>query len=219
MNIQEILLKCDHTNLKQTATWNDIKQICDEGIEYGTASVCIPPCFVKQAAKYVKGRIKICTVIGFPNGYQTTESKCFETTQAVKDGADEIDMVINLSYLKTNSDLALWEINQVKKAAMGRLLKVIIETCLLTDEEKLTACYIVSLSKADYIKTSTGFSTGGATLEDVKLLYENCFGKKVKAAGGIKTLEDGEKFIKAGAERLGSSNLVRLAKEAGYANR
>lgn len=183
MNIQEILSKCDHTNLKQTATWNDIKQICDEGIEYGTASVCIPPCFVKQAAKYVKGRIKICTVIGFPNGYQTTESKCFETTQAVKDGADEIDMVINLSYLKTNSDLALWEINQVKKAAMGRLLKVIIETCLLTDEEKLTACYIVSLSKADYIKTSTGFSTGGATLEDVKLLYENCFGKKVKAAG------------------------------------
>ncbi|NLN56189.1 MAG: Deoxyribose-phosphate aldolase [Candidatus Aerophobetes bacterium ADurb.Bin490] len=218
MNIKDILARLDHTNLKQTVTLDDIKRTCDEGILYNTATICIPPCFVRQASDYVNNKIKVCTVIGFPNGYQTTKVKCFETSQAVKDGADEIDMVINLSYLKTNPETAVREINEIKEAAEGKTLKVIIETCLLTYEEKLTACKILSESKGDFIKTSTGFSTGGATLEDIKLLVRHCKGKRVKAAGGIKSLEDAVQFIEAGADRLGSSGLIRLVKEANYVN-
>lgn len=218
MNIKDILARLDHTNLKQTVTLDDIKRTCDEGILYNTATICIPPCFVRQASDYVNNKIKVCTVIGFPNGYQTTKVKCFEASQAVKDGADEIDMVINLSYLKTNPETAVREINEIKEAAEGKTLKVIIETCLLTYEEKLTACKILSESKGDFIKTSTGFSTGGATLEDIKLLVRHCKGKRVKAAGGIKSLEDAVQFIEAGADRLGSSGLIRLVKEANYVN-
>lgn len=218
MNIKDILARLDHTNLKQTVTLDDIKRTCDEGILYNTATICIPPCFVRRASDYVNNKIKVCTVIGFPNGYQTTKVKCFEASQAVKDGADEIDMVINLSYLKTNPETAVREINEIKEAAEGKTLKVIIETCLLTYEEKLTACKILSESKGDFIKTSTGFSTGGATLEDIKLLVRHCKGKRVKAAGGIKSLEDAVQFIEAGADRLGTSGLIRLVKEANYVN-
>ena len=207
---EEILKKVDHTLLKQTSTWEDIKKLCDDAIKCNTASVCIPPCFVKQAKEYVGDKMKICTVIGFPNGYTLTKVKMYETEQAVEDGADEIDMVINVGKLKEkNYDYILNEINGIKSKCNGRILKVIIETCLLTEEEKIKMCEIVSQSDADYIKTSTGFSTGGATLEDIELFKKHMKnGKKIKAAGGIKNFDDAEEFVKAGADRLGTSRLV-----------
>lgn len=207
---EEILKKVDHTLLKQTSTWEDIKKLCDDAIKCNTASVCIPPCFVKQAKEYVGDKMKICTVIGFPNGYNLTKVKMYETEQAVEDGADEIDMVINVGKLKEkNYDYILNEINGIKSKCNGRILKVIIETCLLTEEEKIKMCEIVSQSDADYIKTSTGFSTGGATLEDIGLFKKHMKnGKKIKAAGGIKNFDDAEEFVKAGADRLGTSRLV-----------
>lgn len=210
-NTELILSKCDHTLLTQTATWEDIKKICDEGMEYHTASVCIPPCYVKQAKNYVDNRLKICTVIGFPNGYQTTETKFFETKNAIENGADEIDMVINLGFLRSGDELSvLNEIRQIHQACGTKVLKVIIETCLLTEEEKIKMCHIVTQAGADYIKTSTGFSKGGATLEDVKLLRANV-GKEVlvKAAGGISGLQDADEFLNAGADRLGTSRVVK----------
>ena len=208
---EEILKKVDHTLLKQTATMKDIEKICDDAIANNTASVCIPPVYVKQAKDYVKGKMKICTVIGFPNGYNTTSTKVFETAQAVKDGADEIDMVINIGKVKENNyEYISNEINKIKEACNGKLLKVIIETCLLTEDEKIKLCEVVSNSKADYIKTSTGFSTAGATLEDI-ILFKNHVknGKKIKAAGGIKDFQDAQKFIEAGADRLGTSRLIK----------
>lgn len=214
MDINDILSKVDHTLLSQTATWNEIKRICDDGIKYGCASVCIPASYVKQAAEYVDGKIPVCTVIGFPNGYSTTSAKCFETEDAVKNGAEEIDMVINIGALKDKKyGFMLDEINAVKKACHGKLLKVIIETCLLTDEEKVKMCEIVSESDADFIKTSTGFSTGGATREDVALFAKHVSkGTKIKAAGGIASIADAEDFIKLGADRLGTSRIVKLVK-------
>lgn len=214
MDINEILSKCDHTLLSQTATWNEIKEICDDGMKYNTASVCIPASYVKQAKEYVGERLTICTVIGFPNGYSTTAVKCFETEDAVKNGADEIDMVINIGWLKDKKyDLILDEIRQIKKACNGKILKVIIETCLLTDEEKIKMCEIVSKSGADYIKTSTGFSSGGATEHDIKIFAENVDASvKIKAAGGISSIEDAESFIKLGASRLGTSRIVKIVK-------
>ena len=214
MNIQEILSKCDHTLLAVDATWEQIKAICDDGIKYQTASVCIPACFVSKAKEYAGDRLKICTVIGFPNGYSTTAAKCFEASDAVKNGADNIDMVINVGWLKDKrySDI-LNEINAVKKSCDGRLLKVIVETCLLTDEEKIKMCVIVSSSDADYIKTSTGFSKGGATFEDIKLFSRHITnGKLIKAAGGIANLDDAQKFIDLGASRLGTSRVVKAVK-------
>lgn len=208
---EEILKKVDHTLLKQTATMKDIEKICDDAIANNTASVCIPPVYVKQAKDYVKGKMKICTVIGFPNGYNTTSTKVFETAQAIKDGADEIDMVINIGKVKENNyEYILNEINEIKEACKGKLLKVIIETCLLTEDEEIKLCEVVSNSKADYIKTSTGFSTAGATLEDI-ILFKNHVknGKKIKAAGGIKDFQDAQKFIEAGADRLGTSRLIK----------
>lgn len=208
---EEILKKVDHTLLKQIATMKDIEKICDDAIANNTASVCIPPVYVKQAKEYVKGKMKICTVIGFPNGYNTTSTKVFETAQAVKDGADEIDMVINIGKVKENNyEYISNEINKIKEACNGKLLKVIIETCLLTEDEKIKLCEVVSNSKADYIKTSTGFSTAGATLEDI-ILFKNHIknGKKIKAAGGIKDFQDARKFIEAGADRLGTSRLIK----------
>ena len=215
MNKDEILSMADHTYLKQQATWEDIKVICDDGIKYNTASVCIPPSFVKRAKEYVKDNLKICTVIGFPNGYNTTDVKVFETENAIKNGADEIDMVINIGDLKDkNYDSILEEINKIKRACKGILLKVIIETCLLTEEEKIKMCEIVSESDADYIKTSTGFSTAGATVEDIKLFKKYMAeGKGIKAAGGISSFEDAEDFINSGATRLGTSRLVKIMKE------
>ena len=215
MEIKEILSKVDHTLLKPESTWEQIKEICDDGIKYETASVCIPPSFVKQAADYVDGKIAICTVIGFPNGYNTTEIKCAEAAQAVKEGAAEIDMVINIGWAKEGRwDDIFCEINKIKEACDGRLLKVIVETCLLTDEEKAIMCKIVKNAGADYIKTSTGFSTGGATFEDIQLFKRELEGTnvKIKAAGGIKSFEDAEKFIEFGADRLGTSRLVNLMK-------
>lgn len=214
MDIKEILSKVDHTVLGQSATWDDIKQLCDDGIRYGCASVCIAPCFVKKAKEYVGNDLKICTVIGFPNGYNTTAVKTFETAEAVKDGADEIDMVINIGMLKEKRyDEILGEINAVKKACDGRLLKVIIETCLLTREEKIKMCEIVSASDADYIKTSTGFSTGGATREDIALFRQHVSDiTLIKAAGGISSLEDAEAMLSLGASRLGTSRIVKLVK-------
>ena len=214
MKIEEILSYADHTLLKQESTWEQIKAICDDGIKYRTASVCIPPSFVKDAAEYSKGRVKICTVIGFPNGYNTTACKVFETEDAVKNGADEIDMVINIGWLKDKkySDI-LTEIKEIKKACKGRVLKVIIETCLLTEEEKIKMCQLVTEAGADFIKTSTGFSTAGATFSDIELFSENIGeGVKMKAAGGIASLEDAERFISLGAERLGTSRIVSIAK-------
>ncbi len=215
MDIKEILSKCDHTLLSQTATEAQIKDLCDDGIKYGTASVCIPSCYVKEAKKYVGDRLKICTVIGFPNGYSTPASKCFEASNAVENGADEVDMVINVGKVKEgNYDYILKEINAVKAACKGRVLKVIIETCLLTTEEKIKMCKVVSESGADYIKTSTGFSTAGATFDDIKLFAENVSPRvKIKAAGGISSLEDAEKFIQLGASRLGTSRVVKIVKE------
>lgn len=217
MDIKEILSKVDHTLLSQSATWDEIKQICDDGIKFGTASVCIPASYVKQAKEYVGNNLAICTVIGFPNGYSTTNAKCFETGDAVENGADEIDMVINVGWLKDKKyDLILNEINEIKKACKGKLLKVIIETCLLTDEEKIKMCEIVSLSDADYIKTSTGFSTGGATFDDIALFSKYISSdKKIKAAGGISSLDDAEKFISLGASRLGTSRIVKIVKSEG----
>ena len=214
MDVKQILSYCDHTLLSQTATWEEIRAICDDGMKYGTASVCIPPSFVKAAKEYVGDRLKICTVIGFPNGYNTTAVKCFETRDAVAAGADEIDMVINLGDLKMGRDDAVEaEIKAVKAACEGRLLKVIIETCLLTEDEKLRMCGIVTRAGADYIKTSTGFSTGGATREDVALMRANVGAEvKVKAAGGISSLADAEDFLMLGAERLGTSRVVKAAK-------
>ena len=214
MDINDILSKVDHTLLSQTATWNEIKRICDDGIKYGCASVCIPASYVKQAAEYVDGKIPVCTVIGFPNGYSTPSAKCFEAEDAVKNGAEEIDMVINIGALKDKKyGFMLDEINAVKKACHGKLLKVIIETCLLTDEEKVKMCEIVSESDADFIKTSTGFSTDGATREDVALFAKHVSnGTKIKAAGGIASIADAEDFIKLGADRLGTSRIVKLVK-------
>lgn len=214
---EEILKKVDHTLLKQIATMEDIKKLCDDAIKYRTASVCIPPYYVKQAKEYVGEKMKICTVIGFPNGYNPMAVKVLETQECIKDGADEIDMVINIGKLKEKDyDYILKEINEIKKACGGKILKVIIETCLLTEEEKIKMCEIVSESKADYIKTSTGFSTAGATLEDIQLFSRHIKnGKKIKAAGGIQNFEDAEKFIQAGAERLGTSKLVALMAQLG----
>ena len=214
MEIKEILSYVDHTLLSQTATWEEIKAICDDGIKYGCASVCIPPSYVKKASEYSDGRIKICTVIGFPNGYNTTKVKCFEAFDAVENGADEIDMVINIGMLKDKKyDELLYEISEVKKACKGKLLKVIIETCLLTEEEKVKMCEIVSISGADFIKTSTGFSTGGATREDIKLFSENVERHlKIKAAGGISSIKDAEDMLSLGAERLGTSRIVKILK-------
>lgn len=213
MELQKILNAVDHTLLKQTATWEEIKRLCDDGIRFHTASVCIPPSFVKQAAEYVNGAIPVCTVIGFPNGYATTASKCFETKEAVENGASEIDMVINLGWVKEGRyDDILAEINAVKKACDGRLLKVIIETCMLCEKEKLQMCETVSKSDADFIKTSTGFGGAGATVRDIELMVANTKGKKVKAAGGIKTLEDAEEFLELGASRLGTSRVVSEVK-------
>ena len=220
MEMKQILNMVDHTLLKQESTWEQIKEICDDGMKYETASVCIPPAFVKQAKEYVGNKLQICTVIGFPNGYNTTAVKCFETEDAVKNGADEIDMVINVGDLKAgNYDKILEEIRAIKAACDGRILKVIIETCLLTDEEKIKMCDIVSASGADYIKTSTGFSTGGATFADVKLMREHVAAHvKVKAAGGISSVADAEEFIALGAERLGTSRLIPLLKNENCEN-
>ena len=215
MELNEILSKVDHTLLAQTATWAEIRAICDDGMKYHTASVCIPASYVKQAAEYVGGKLPICTVIGFPNGYSTTASKCFEATDAVHNGAAEVDMVINIGWVKDQKwDDLLHEISAVKKACEGKLLKVIIETCLLSDEEKIKLCQIVSASGADYIKTSTGFSTAGATFHDVELFAKHVTnGVKIKAAGGISSLEDAEKFIALGASRLGTSRVVKIVKK------
>lgn len=214
MDIKEILSKVDHTVLSQGATWADIKNLCDDGIKYSCASVCIPPSYVKKAKEYVGDNLKICTVIGFPNGYNTTAVKCFETACAVKEGADEIDMVINIGMLKDKRyDDILEEIKAVKKACDGKLLKVIIETCLLTDDEKIKMCKIVSASGADYIKTSTGFSTGGATREDIELFSKNVEnGLHIKAAGGISSIKDAEDMLSLGADRLGTSRIVKIVK-------
>lgn len=215
MEIKEILSKVDHTLLKPESTWEQIRELCDDGIKYKTASVCIPPSFVKRAAEYVKGKLPICTVIGFPNGYNTTEIKCSEATCAVQDGAAEIDMVINIGWVKEEKwDEILEEINKVKDSCHGRLLKVIVETCLLTDEEIRKITKVVSESQAEFIKTSTGFSMEGATFHAVKLFAEHISGKtKIKAAGGISSMEDAEKFIALGAERLGTSRIVKIVKE------
>lgn len=214
MDVKDILSKCDHTLLAQTAGWAEIKKICDDGLKYHTASVCIPPCFVKRAKQYVGDRLAICTVIGFPNGYNTTATKVFETKDAVASGADEIDMVINVGALKAGEDAyVLSEIKAVKEACQGKLLKVIVETCYLTEEEKVRACRLVSEAKADYIKTSTGFGTAGATREDVMLFVANVDeGVKIKAAGGIADLKDAEDFINLGASRLGTSRVVKAVK-------
>ena len=215
MELNEILSKVDHTLLAQTATWAEIKAICDDGMKYHTASVCIPASYVKQARDYVGDKLPICTVIGFPNGYDTTKAKCLEALDAVQNGADEVDMVINIGWVKDQrwNDL-LEEIRAVKQHCEGKLLKVIIETCLLTDDEKIKMCEIVSDSGADYIKTSTGFSTGGATFHDVELFAKHVKpGVKIKAAGGISSLEDAEKFIELGASRLGTSRVVKIVKK------
>ena len=213
ISLQEILGYCDHTLLKQESTWEQIKDICNDGIKYGTASVCIPPAFVRQARELVGNDLAICTVIGFPNGYNTTAVKVFETTDAVANGADEIDMVINIGWVKEGRYRDVQrEIEAVREACRGRILKVIVETCLLTKEEKIELCRVVTDAGADFIKTSTGFSTGGATFEDVELLRAHCDAKvKVKASGGIATLEDAERFIALGADRLGTSRIVKLA--------
>ena len=218
MELSQILAKCDHTLLNQAATWADIKAICDDGMKYATASVCIPASYVKQAKEYVGERLAICTVIGFPNGYSTTAVKCFEASDAVDNGADEVDMVINIGHAKDGKwDEITAEIAAIKAACKGKLLKVIIETCLLTDDEKIALCKCVSDSGADYIKTSTGFSKAGATFADVELFAKYVAPHvKIKAAGGIASLDDAEKFIALGADRLGTSRIVKIAK--GLAN-
>ncbi len=214
MSKTEILSRTDHTILVQTATWDDIKTLCDDAIAYGTASVCIPPCYVKAAKEYVKDQMKICTVIGFPNGNTTTGTKIFETREALANGADEIDMVINVGALRAKDyDYVENEIRQLKILCGDRILKVIIETCLLTEEEKVKMCELVTRAGADYIKTSTGFSTAGATFEDVALFARHIGPDvKIKAAGGISSFADAEKFVELGASRLGTSRLVKIAK-------
>ena len=214
MDIKEILSKCDHTLLLQQSTWAEIQAICDDGMKFKTASVCIPASYVKQAKEYVGEKLAICTVIGFPNGYSTTAVKCFEASDAVDNGADEIDMVINIGWAKDGKwDAITAEIAAIKRSCKGKLLKVIIETCLLTDEEKIRLCKCVSDSGADYIKTSTGFSKAGATFADVELFAKHVAPHvKIKAAGGISSLEDAEKFIALGADRLGTSRIVKIAK-------
>ena len=214
MELSAILAKCDHTLLAQTATWEEIKAICDDGMKYQTASVCIPASFVKQAADYVEGKLAICTVIGFPNGYATTAAKCFMASDAVDNGAEEVDMVINIGWAKEGKWAEITEeIAAIKAACKGKLLKVIIETCLLTDEEKIALCKCVSDSGADYIKTSTGFSKAGATFADVELFAKYVAPHvKIKAAGGISSIDDAEKFIALGADRLGTSRIVKIAK-------
>ena len=217
MRVEEILRHVDHTLLSQTATWEEIRKLCDEAIEYQTASVCIPPSYVQQAKEYVGSRMAVCTVIGFPNGYHTTAVKAAEAADAVKNGADEVDMVIDLGWVKDGLyDLAEEEIRAVKKAADGRILKVIIETCFLTEEEKIKLCGTVTRAGADYIKTSTGFGGAGGAIDEVRMIAEQVgSGGKIKAAGGIATLEDAERFLELRADRLGTSRIVKLAKEAG----
>ena len=214
MEVKEILSKCDHTLLSQTATWEEIRALCDDGIRYGCASVCIPASYVQQAAEYVEGKIPVCTVIGFPNGYDTTNAKCFMAYDAVENGADEIDMVINLGWVKDKKwDDLLDEIREVKGSCNGKILKVIIECCMLTEEEKIKLCEIVTASGADYIKTSTGFGGGGATREDVALFAKHIGPNlKIKAAGGIANLQDAEDFVNLGADRLGTSRVVKAVK-------
>ena len=214
MELKDILAKCDHTLLLQPSTWAEIQAICDDGMKYETASVCIPASFVKQAKEYVGDKLAICTVIGFPNGYSTTAVKCFEASDAVDNGADEIDMVINIGWAKDGKWAEITEeIAAIKQHCQGKILKVIIETCLLTDEEKIALCKCVSDSGADYIKTSTGFSKAGATFADVELFAKHVAPHvKIKAAGGISSIEDAEKFIALGADRLGTSRIVKIAK-------
>ena len=218
MELKDILARCDHTLLGQTATWAEIKAICDDGMKYSTASVCIPASYVKQAKDYVGDRLAICTVIGFPNGYATTAAKCFMAADAIENGADEVDMVINIGWAKDGKwEEITKEIAAIKASCGDKILKVIIETCLLTDEEKIALCKCVSDSGADYIKTSTGFSKAGATFADVELFAKNVAPHvKIKAAGGISSIEDAEKFISLGADRLGTSRIVKIAK--GLAN-
>ena len=221
MDKNEVLKHVDHTLLLQASTWDEIRQICDDAVKYRTASVCIPPCYVKQAYDYMEGKIPVCTVIGFPNGNMTTKTKEFETKDAIENGASEIDMVINVGWLRDKKyDLVEEEIRTLKKACGERILKVIIETCLLTEEEKIKMCQIVTNAGADYIKTSTGFSSGGATFEDIKLFAEHVGSDvEIKAAGGISSIEDAEKFISLGADRLGTSRIVKIIKgeeAAGY---
>lgn len=215
MDIKEILNHCDHTLLKQEATWDQIREIADDAIKYNTASICIPPCYIKRAKEYVGDKVKLCTVIGFPNGNMTPTTKVFETKDAIENGADEIDMVINIGELKAkNYDYVLDEIRKIKEACDGRILKVIIETCLLTDDEKIKMCELVTEAGADYIKTSTGFSTAGATFEDVELFAAHVGPNvKIKAAGGIGSIADAEKFMALGADRLGTSRIVKIVKD------
>lgn len=215
MDFSEILSKVDHTLLSPSATWDEMQALCDDGMKYRTASVCIPACYVKQAKEYTRGNLAICTVIGFPTGYSCPETKVYETKKAVADGADEIDMVINIGLLKSGCfDAVLDEIKSVRRACEGKILKVIIETCLLTEEEKIRMCEIVSASGADYIKTSTGFSISGATREDVALFAKHVSSHvKIKAAGGIRTIDDAKDFIALGASRLGTSAIVKLIKQ------
>lgn len=212
MDLSSILKVVDHTLLSQTATWEDIKRTCDEGIRYGVASVCIPPYYVKEAKKYVNNKLPICTVIGFPNGYSTTESKMFECRDAISNGADELDMVVNIGLIKSKKFHEVEnEINKIKNVCGKKVLKVIIETCLLTEEEKIMMCKVVTNSGADFIKTSTGFSKSGATVNDIELFSKYIGGHvKIKAAGGIKTLRDAEQFISLGADRLGTSRIINL---------
>lgn len=215
MNLKEITSAVDHTLLAQGATWNEIKQLCDDALTYETASVCIPPSYVKKAKEYLQGRVAVCTVIGFPNGYHTTAVKAFETKDAIENGADEIDMVINIGWVKDKRyDFIQKEIEELKKVCKDKILKVIIETCLLTEEEKIQMCKVVTDAGADYIKTSTGFSTAGATFEDIQLFAENVGEEvKIKAAGGITSLEDAKHFLELGANRLGTSRIVKILKE------
>ena len=217
MDVKNILAHCDHTLLKQESTWAQIKEVCDDGLKYGCASVCIPASFVKQAADYVGNELKICTVIGFPNGYSTTAVKVFETEDAIRNGADEIDMVMDLGLAKAGDwEGVLAEIRAVKASCSGHILKVIVEACELTQEEKIAACRIVSISGADFIKTSTGFSTGGATVEDVKLFREQISPDvRIKAAGGIRTFQQAQAMLDAGADRIGASALVGLFQQEG----
>lgn len=217
MELKDILKYVDHTILTQTATWEEVKTLCDDAVSYGTASVCIPPSYVRQAKEYVQDKMAVCTVIGFPNGYHTTEVKVFETKDAVENGADEVDMVINIGWVKDGRyDLVEKEIKAVKEAAKDRILKVIIETCFLTEEEKIRMCEVVTAAGADFIKTSTGFGGGGATFEDVALFAEHVGENvKIKAAGGISSLADAEEFLNLHALRLGTSRIVKIAKAEG----
>ena len=215
MELKEILSKCDHTLLRPDTVWDEVRQLCDDGLRYGVASVCISPCHVSAAASYLGGRLPVCTVVGFPSGASSTAVKCFEAAEAIGDGADELDMVANIGWIKSGMYREVGqEIAEVKRICAKHILKVIIETCLLTEEEKIEMCRVVSDSGADYIKTSTGFSTGGATFDDVRLIKANIEPHlRIKAAGGIATLEDGETFLTLGADRLGTSRIVKLAKE------